>query len=134
MVLYGQSAGSNAVLTYSYAYPQEPIYTGFIASSGGVGGNNRANTSAFTDLAQQVGCANLTAAAELACMQKVDALVLQDKVQKSNAGPTGGFGPVADNVTVFANFTERLQKGLVAKAVSFLHCLRGWLGVRYTGC
>ncbi len=120
MVLYGQSAGSNAVLTYSYAYPETPIVSGFIASSGVAGGTNAANNSAFTNLAQQVGCANLTAAAELACMQKVDTLVLQDKIQKSDPSPlVAGFRYIVDNITVFPNLTERLEKGLVAKRVSY---------------
>jgi carboxylesterase type B len=122
MVLYGQSAGANTVLTYSYAYPESPIVTGFIASSGGTSSNNSATNSAFTDLAQQVGCANLSSTAELACMQKVDALVLQDKIQKADRGIFSGgfsFSYVADNVTVFSNLTERIEKGLVAKAVCY---------------
>jgi len=120
MVLYGQSAGANAVLTYSYAYPEKPIVAGFIASSGGTSGTNPATNGAFAKLAAQVGCGNLTAAAELACMQGVDAFVLQDRIQRSSSGllDLGGFSAVVDNITVFANLIDRIQKGLVAKGVS----------------
>lgn len=121
MVLYGQSAGANAVLSYSYAYPDAPIVSGFIASSGGTSAINPPTNDAFGQLAQQVGCANLTAAAELACMQKVDVRLLHNTIQATSAGllGPGGFRAVADNVTIFANLTERIQKGLVAKGVRF---------------
>ncbi|KAK4142476.1 acetylcholinesterase [Dichotomopilus funicola] len=116
VVLYGQSAGGNAVASYGYAYPEDPIVTGLIASSGSVGATNSANNSAFHDLAQVVGCANLTSTEELACMQKVDALELQKYVEgiKTQAFK-GSFRPIADGVTAFPNNTERLEKGLIAK-------------------
>jgi carboxylesterase type B len=120
MVLYGQSAGSTAVLTYAYAYPEKPIVRGFIASSAGIPTTSPTNSSLFHDLAQTAGCANLTETAELACMQKIDALVLQQKANEANTDPNrGAFRPIADNITVFANITDRLEKGLVAKLVSF---------------
>ncbi|KAK4120629.1 alpha/beta-hydrolase [Parathielavia appendiculata] len=104
MILYGQSAGATAVLTQAYAYPEKPIVRGFIASS------------LFHDMAQTAGCTNLTATAELECMQGIDALVLQQKVTQASPDPNRGlFRPIADNITVFANTTERLEKGMVAK-------------------
>lgn len=119
MVIWGQSAGAGTVLTYLYAYPEAPIVSGFIASSGGGGGEASATNSAFTSLAQEVGCANLNSTAELACMQQVDASILQWKIQ--NGSSTMGsfnFRYIVDNTTVFANLTDRLEKGLVAKGVS----------------
>ncbi|SPQ20686.1 6197845a-f86e-4205-9c99-9573ce3bcaac [Thermothielavioides terrestris] len=77
VVLYGQSVGANAVALYGYAYLQDPIVKGLIASSGSVSTTNPTANLAFHDLAQMAGCANLTSAAKLACMQKVDALLLQ---------------------------------------------------------
>lgn len=119
MVLYGQSAGSTAVLMQAYAYPEDPIVRGFIASSAGIPTTNPTSTSHFRDLAQTAGCANLTATAELECMQSLDATVLQQKAIEANTDPNRGlFRPIADNITVFANNTERLEKGLVAKEVS----------------
>jgi len=119
MILYGQSSGSGIVLMYSYANPREPIVRGFIGSSSGTPTTNPTNSSNFHNVAQKAGCANLTATAELACMQKVDALVLQQTVNEVNTDPWRGlFRPIADNVTAFTNLTERLEKGLVAKLVS----------------
>lgn len=92
-------------------------------SGGAIGDGLAASNSAFTNLAQQVGCANLSPTAELACMQQVDVSVLQWKIQNVTA-TTGGFGfsYIVDNVTVFANSTDRLEKGLVAKEVIIFPC------------
>ena len=118
MILYGQSAGAGIVLMYSYANPRNPIVRGFIATSSGTPLTNPTSSSNFHNVAQTAGCANLTDAAELACMQSLDALVLQDKVNEANTDPNRGlFRPIADNVTTFTNLTDRLERGLVAKLV-----------------
>lgn len=118
MVLYGQSAGAGIVLMYSYANIHNPIVRGFIASSSGTPITNPTSSSNFHNVAQNAGCANLTNAVELACMQRLDALVLQEKVNEANTDPNRGlFRPIADNVTTFTNLTDRLEKGLVAKLV-----------------
>lgn len=114
MVLYGQSAGGGAVLNYLYANGADPIATGFIAASAGVSAINSNDPNPnFNKVAQLVGCANLTAAEELDCMRGVDAVKLRDAVVSSN----NGFRPIVDGVTQFANLTDRLEKGLVAKKV-----------------
>jgi carboxylesterase type B len=104
MVLWGQSAGARAVMTYSYANPDDPIVTGLIADSGSASAVSTNTTS----------CANLTAAAELTCMQAVDAFAIQTYVQGSDTR-IGGLIP--DNVTVFANNTERLIQGRITQVV-----------------
>lgn len=112
MILYGQSAGAGAVFSYAYSYPTDPIVSGFVASSGGASTNNPADLNPnFQSVAGILGCGNLTAAAELACMQKVDAEVLRDAVVENKMA----FRPIVDDVTMFTNLTERLEKGLVAK-------------------
>lgn len=119
MVLWGQSAGSNAVIMYGYANPQEPIVRGLIAGSSGTPTITANSSTIFHDLAQVIGCANLTSAAELACVQAIDPFVLRDAVDAFNTNPFRGlFRPIADGVTVFGNVTDRLEKGLVAKIVS----------------
>jgi carboxylesterase type B len=120
MVLYGQSAGAESVMMYGYAHPHDPIVKGLIASSGSIKPTYPTTNSSFHDLAQVVGCANLTSTEELACMQEVDALVLKkyiERIQPETHVFQGQFRPIADGVTVFANNTERLEKGLVAKVV-----------------
>jgi carboxylesterase type B len=121
MVLWGQSAGANAVVTYSYANPDDPIVSGLIADSGSAAapGSVSTNTTSFSVMAASLGCGNLTATAELSCMQKVDALAIQKYVQGDSGGLIGNTlgGMVADNITVFANNTERLLQGRIAKVV-----------------
>ncbi|KAK3391254.1 Alpha/Beta hydrolase protein [Podospora didyma] len=115
MVLYGQSAGANAVNAYAYANPADPIVKGLIISSSNTPATNPTSSTLFHDLAQNAGCAGRNTTAELACMQQVDALVLQQKVDEANPDPFRGlFRPLADNVTVFQNVTTRLEQGLVA--------------------
>jgi carboxylesterase type B len=116
MTLWGQSAGGNAVVTYSYANPDDPIVTGLIADSGAAPGSVSLNTTSFSVMAASLGCGNLTAAAELSCMQSVNALAIQNYVQGIDAR-IGGMVP--DNVTVFANNTERLIAGRIAKIVCY---------------
>lgn len=117
MILYGQSAGAGAVFSYAYSYPTDPIVTGFVASSGGASTNSPTDLNPnFQSVAGLLGCGNLTAAAELACMQKVDAEVLRDAVVENKMA----FRPVVDDVTMFTNLTERLEKGLVANKVRSL--------------
>ena len=122
MILWGQSAGANAVVTYSYGNPDDPIIRGLIANSGAASASVSVNTSSFSQMAASFGCGNLTSSDELTCMQKIDALALQKYVGENTGGGLGGprlGGYVADNVTVFANNTERLLKGRVAKVVSY---------------
>lgn len=119
MIIYGQSAGGEAVSSFQYSHHEDPIVKGIIASSGSTQPTYPTTNTAFHDLAQQVGCANLTTAAELTCMQKVDALLLQKYVEEVEVHTfNGSFRPIADGVTVFRNNTERLEKGLVNKIVS----------------
>lgn len=124
MILWGQSAGANAVDTYSYANPDDPIVQGLVAASGTAPRNLGVDTTSFSRMAAGLGCGDLSAADELACMQKLDALAIQKYVLGNGGGESGNIGGmVADNVTAFANNTQRLAAGRVAKIVSRSHAL-----------
>jgi carboxylesterase type B len=125
MALWGQSAGARAVVAYSYANPDDPIVTGLIADSGSASPTPLLNGTSFSTMAASFGCGNLTAAAELSCMQAVDALAIQKYVLNYSEGALGG--PVADNVTAFANNTQRLVEGRIAKVVR----LAGFVVLRF---
>ena len=89
--------------------------------SGAVNNPTPDDSSSFSELAEAADCGGLSAEEELSCMQDIPALRLQDLVQGttlpgSNA-TTPRFGAVVDNVTVFANNTERLEKNLTANIV-----------------
>jgi cholinesterase len=122
MVLWGQSAGAGAVDAYAYAHPKDAIVSGLIADSGAANilTGQSAPGAGFTTFAGLFGCGNMSAEAELECMQKVDPTMLQNVLQAaavSNNASVPKFGPQADNVTIFANNTERIEQGLVAPVV-----------------
>lgn len=123
ITLWGQSAGASSASIYGYAYPKDPIITGYIADSGAAGVAQGSNAGQFSTFAGYFGCnATKSAKKELDCMQKVDAKDLQ---QMLSFGGTGArFTPSADGKTAFANYTERIEKGLVAKIVSFPQSVR----------
>ncbi|KAK8122704.1 Alpha/Beta hydrolase protein [Apiospora sp. TS-2023a] len=119
MVIWGQSAGAGLVASYVYANGEDPIITGAIANSGSVGigpgGDDESDINRFSQLAEIAGCGGgLEPEEELACMQEIPAVRLQAILQSRREDvPT--FRPVVDNTTVFSNYTERLEQGLVAK-------------------
>lgn len=122
--MWGQSAGANAVVTYSYANAVDPIVKGLVAGSGAAAPSLGVNTTTFSTMASKLGCGDLSATDELSCMQKVDALKIQAYVLENGGGGFGGIGGmVADNVTAFANNTQRLAQGQIAKIVSSAHSL-----------
>jgi hypothetical protein len=89
--------------------------------SGAVNSPTPDNSTNFSILARAADCGGLSVEEELSCMQKVPALRLQDLVQGSTLPGSNAsvprFGAVVDDVTVFANNTERLEKNLTAKIV-----------------
>jgi carboxylesterase type B len=125
IILWGQSAGAGSVTVYPYGYPDNPIVAGLIADSGGpgiVGGSDSAQTN-FTSLAGLVGCKNLGPDDEIACVRKVPAQDLENALSwysGNNTSPPISFKPVVDDKTAFANWTQRVLQGKIAKIVSFL--------------
>ncbi|KAG9253016.1 Alpha/Beta hydrolase protein [Emericellopsis atlantica] len=112
ITLWGQSAGASSVGIYGYAYPKDPIVTGLIADSGAAGVAAGGSATAFSTFAGFVGCGNLGPEEELACVQRVDAKEIQQKLSFGNTGAS--FSPAADGVTAFSNYTERIAEGLIA--------------------
>lgn len=121
MVLWGQSAGANAVDSYAYAYSnKDAIVSGLIADSGAVAQVNKVNYSSFSELGSFFGCGGLSSKEELACMQVADAHDIQNLLQSAaSSGNTSvpSFGVVADGLTMYENNTERMEKGMVANLV-----------------
>ncbi|KAK8082796.1 Acetylcholinesterase [Apiospora saccharicola] len=116
IVLWGQSAGAGSVGGFAYAHYSDPIVSGLIADSGAASMLLKTPHSGFSTLATMVGCGGgdlgkKDPEAELACMQAIDANVLEDTLSANSLS----FTPVADNVTAFADTTERLARGLIAQ-------------------
>lgn len=128
--LWGESAGGISVGEYSYAYPEDPIVNTLLMDSGTeflpaislyISTLDEATHSNFTFVASNVGCGGLSPAAELACMRKVDALTIENFLQKyqdSLTQPPINFVPVVDNRTLFADYNARALAGKIAKIVS----------------
>jgi cholinesterase len=120
MTLFGQSAGGSSTDFWSYAWASDPLVTGLIIQSGAVGNNQFAvnRTGNFSFIAGKVGCGDgRDKDAELACMQGVNATKIMD-VYIGAASEGIAFGAMADDETIFANWTERRERGLIARLVS----------------
>ncbi|KAF6792639.1 chlorogenic acid esterase precursor [Colletotrichum sojae] len=114
IMLWGQSAGAMSVGMYGYAWHEDPIVSGLIADSGAAStltGVDPEHTT-FTKFAGVVGCGNLSAEAELKCMQDLNAATIQTTLSFGGTGT--GFRPVVDDVTAFVNSSQRLLEGKFA--------------------
>jgi len=124
ITLWGQSAGAGSTDYYNFAYPTDPIVAGIILDSSSAMSYGPASYDigdSFTILAGNLGCGNLTASDELACMKKVDFEKIENflkSYQDAGTAPTIKFGPIADNVTVFHDYAERYRTGNFSKVVS----------------
>lgn len=141
ITLFGQSAGAGSADFYNFAYPNDPIISGLILSSVSAISSPGAPVdplhSNFTFVASRLGCANLNAEQELACMRGVDEKKIIDLLkdwQDNFRQPALGFYPVVDGVTVFEDYTARAKEGKFTKVVSclsLLECVHGVLSDTY---
>lgn len=126
ITLWGNSAGGSSVDKYAYAWPTEPLVQGLIAHSGTAGllGQSASDTSNFTYVAQQVGCAQDDPDDSFVCMQGADAQDIIGVLNRYNASDNGGqslsFVPAGDNETSFDDYTDMESEGKFARLVSDL--------------
>jgi acetylcholinesterase len=119
--LWGQSAGAESVDFYNFAYPSDPIVAGLIQDSGTAllpQGTQDTVRSNFSFVAHHVGCSNLNAGSELACMQKVPFQTIESFLEgysDNGTQPGLSFSPVVDNTTIFVNYTARALAGNYTK-------------------
>lgn len=122
ITLFGQSAGGASVDYITYSYIDDPITHGVILQSG-VANAVFASSSAsiVTDnwytVSTKLGCGGEDAGEEtVTCMreQSVDD-ILSALTAVSNVSIASGFVPVADNITVPSDISERLSDGDFAK-------------------
>lgn len=115
--LMGQSAGAISADHYSFAYPNNPIVSGFILHSGTATLNflfPDPQQTNFTYIAQHFGCFNLTSIAEVDCLRKANSsAIISFLAGYTNAGtsPTLAFVPIVDDHTLFLNHTTRALAG-----------------------
>ena len=119
--MWGQSAGAFSTDYQNFAFYDDPIVTGFFPQSGTAisqadpGDHGHTN---FTYVAQQLGCNHPgNATAELDCMRGLPWDTIENFVGEysDNATePALTFRPVADDVVVFSNYTERYAQGKIS--------------------
>jgi carboxylesterase type B len=121
MILWGQSAGGSAADKYAYAWPDDPIVTGFAidSGSGDSPGRSGEDNSNFTYVAQQVGCVQEDKYEQFACMQDASPdeiiAVLNSYNASQNDGLSLGFGPTVDEETSFSDYEDRKARGRFAQ-------------------
>lgn len=120
----GRSAGADSVDFQNFAFPDDPIASGFYMSSGnayqGIIASDPGHKN-FSFVAAHFGCAGLDASQELDSMRAVPSDDLQNFIGQyidnfTLINPTLAplrFNPTADNVLVFSNYTERYEKDLI---------------------
>jgi acetylcholinesterase len=94
------------------------------SSAQGAAPPNDPTGSNFTFVAQNLGCGSLTAAAELECMKIVPSpniTAFLKSYQDAGTRPAISFNPIVDNVSRFANYTERAFAGNFSKVVCTLN-------------
>lgn len=124
ITIFGESAGGASVDYYSYAYEDDPIVAGLIMESGNaqtstISGALDPTFQKWSTISQRVGCGAYNTSVSdafvyqnFACMQNVNTTTLFNALN-TTAGPS--FNPVADNVTVFSDFSDRASKGRFAR-------------------
>lgn len=118
ITLWGESAGSVSVDSYSFTYPHDPILSGMILSSGTAQSVVAFASPNFTIVAKNFRCDDTNATAELDCMRNVPSrdIVSFLKYRLDNGTkPAIAFTPVVDNRTSWANFTTRALAGKFIK-------------------
>lgn len=117
IVLMGQSAGGMSSDYYNFAYPEDPIVSGFILHSGNAlfpFGNPDTSHTNFTYVANHFGCNSTDGGAQLDCLRNVNASSLTSFLRDdaaSGAQPPLTFTPIYDNFTDFSNYTDRTLAG-----------------------
>lgn len=122
ITLFGQSAGGSSADIFSYAWNFDSLVSGLIVQSGAIGNHQIAGgggATNFSYVAEQVGCGGLSKDVELQCMQQANGTAIMEVYNHYNASENGGkslgFGGMVDEETVFSNWTERRERGLVSK-------------------
>jgi carboxylesterase type B len=117
-----------AVDFYNFAYPEDPIVSGLIMDSGTAlvpFGSGDLEHSNFTFVAENMGCGNLSAKAELDCMRNVsstDIISFMKTYSDALTTPPLIFLYVVDNSTFFGDYTARALAGNFTKVPA----ISGW--------
>jgi carboxylesterase type B len=131
ITMWGHSAGSVAADAHNHAYYDNPLVAGYFFQSGSAMANFKLGDPThgnFTFVAKSLGCDFPDdAAAELECMRQVPTMQISNFVGQymdnqtlHQSQPPLQFWPLADEKIVFANYSDRAAKGLIAKVPALI--------------
>lgn len=119
IMVWGFSAGAQAVDFHNYAYYEDPIARSFFSQSGSClafGSGHVSDHSKFTFVAKKFGCEfEDEPVEELTCMQEPAFRDIVDFIGLYHGDQRLRFGPVTDQRTVFSDYKERYAEGKVSQ-------------------
>lgn len=115
ITLFGQSAGGASVDFQSYAYTEDPIASAFILQSGNIFSwslpfQKSLVNDAWYNTSRNLGCGDASSPGDevLSCMRRKSPEEIYAAAPPAPISQVlGYFGPTADDVTVFSNYSER---------------------------
>ncbi|KAK9312627.1 Alpha/Beta hydrolase protein [Lipomyces starkeyi] len=119
MVLWGQSAGALSTDVQNFAFPDNPIVSGFICDSAAAESpvnSDDYSQSNFTFVAEHFNCSGDSM---LPCMRNIsstDIIAFLASYQDSQVCPALSFVAIPDEVVVFSNYTQRMIDGQFSTA------------------
>ncbi|KAJ7794535.1 Alpha/Beta hydrolase protein, partial [Mycena olivaceomarginata] len=112
VTIAGQSAGADSVgLAIVRDLVKTPFPAGVMLSGAPTSASPIPSFTSFNAFAVAVGCPQAAGPSRLGCLKQVPAATIRNF---TNGPLSGSFGPVVDNVTVFADPLERLRRGATA--------------------
>jgi cholinesterase len=122
IILFGQSAGAEAIDFYSYAWTADPIISGMIMQSGttSLGGAYPRDLAAvhWYNVTSTLGCGDSTSNSTLVleCMRRQTTEAIQKAIPLQNvAGGSAAFWPTVDDTVVFSNYPTLAAEGKFIK-------------------
>ena len=126
---WGQSAGSISADAHAYAFYKDPIASGYFMQSGTIFSGTGVvdlTCSNFSFVAREFGCnfpSDNDGVKEIDCMRKIPFTQIENFIgQYGDRGelPVLSFIPVADERTVFSDYTARIRAGQVARVPAIM--------------
>ncbi|PVH73285.1 alpha/beta-hydrolase [Cadophora sp. DSE1049] len=118
IMLWGQSAGSQSADYHNFAFWDNPIARSSFSQSGTASKQLSSadfTHSNFTFVAKSLGCDFPEEPfAELECMQQVPMTEIENFVGNYKGSPSIKFGPIADEVVIFSNYSARAANGKIS--------------------
>ncbi|PVH90893.1 alpha/beta-hydrolase [Periconia macrospinosa] len=121
IILFGQSAGAEAVDFYSYAWTKDPIIKGLIPQSGSTGLRaypKEKSAAAWYNVTSTLGCGDSSSNSSLVleCMRHQTTQDIQKAIPlETRVGGSAAFWPTVDETVVFSDYSALAAAGKFIK-------------------